>query len=338
MITSSDERQVSFALAFWTRDAEASASSDASASCYGSAEDIGVVAIVLPELKLIQIERQIILADVVIGADNSAFQECPEAFDVVRVNLATDVFTLRMLNGFMADATSEMVVALVLVGGDERDLFVNSATNKAGERACIGITDNPTDDLALAFDGSDHADLAIANLVAELIRCFRFALLARLLRPMPVLVLAAYVSFVNFDDAHKLLEAIVLHARAEPMAYIPSRMQRRLVAKEHRANLAGRDAFLALQHDVKNLEPCYERDVGILENRPNQNRKAIGRALRRAAFHALPSERLRGAFIDLGIGATRTLRAGRPAAQSQISAASGLVGKGRHELLERLHS
>jgi hypothetical protein len=37
--------------AFWTRDAEASASSDASASCYRFTKNISVLPMVVPELK-----------------------------------------------------------------------------------------------------------------------------------------------------------------------------------------------------------------------------------------------------------------------------------------------
>src|ERR1700694_5907110 len=53
------------------RDAEASASSDASASSYRCSEDIGILAIVVAKLKLIQIQGQIFLAHVVIGADHA---------------------------------------------------------------------------------------------------------------------------------------------------------------------------------------------------------------------------------------------------------------------------
>ena len=49
--------------ACWTRDAEASASSNASASCYCAPEDVGILAIVVAELKLVQVERQIFFAE-----------------------------------------------------------------------------------------------------------------------------------------------------------------------------------------------------------------------------------------------------------------------------------
>lgn len=42
--------------AFWS-DAEAFASSGASASCYGFAENIGILAVVMAELKLSKVQR-----------------------------------------------------------------------------------------------------------------------------------------------------------------------------------------------------------------------------------------------------------------------------------------
>src|SRR6266851_7729360 len=50
------------AAAFWTRDAEASASSVASASSYSASENVWVLAVVEAELKLVQVQGQIFLA------------------------------------------------------------------------------------------------------------------------------------------------------------------------------------------------------------------------------------------------------------------------------------
>jgi hypothetical protein len=47
--------------AYWLRDAEASASSDASASSYGCPENVGILAVIVAELKLIQVQREVFL-------------------------------------------------------------------------------------------------------------------------------------------------------------------------------------------------------------------------------------------------------------------------------------
>src|ERR1035437_4053778 len=79
------------ASACWLAPPAAAASQVASASSYGCSENIGILAVVEPIAKFIEIERQIFLADVVVGADNSALQKRPERFHIVRVNVAAHV-------------------------------------------------------------------------------------------------------------------------------------------------------------------------------------------------------------------------------------------------------
>jgi hypothetical protein len=73
------------------RPAEAASSAAASASCQYRLEDIGIIAIVVAELKLRQIHRQIFLTDVVVGTDNASLQERPKRLDVVGMHLAANV-------------------------------------------------------------------------------------------------------------------------------------------------------------------------------------------------------------------------------------------------------
>ena len=96
--------------AFWTRDAEASASSDASAFCYDFIEDVGILAVVEAIGKLVRIERQIFLAHVVVRA---ALRERPQRFDVIGVNVPAHIFATRIANGFVRDAFAKIVVVLL---------------------------------------------------------------------------------------------------------------------------------------------------------------------------------------------------------------------------------
>jgi len=68
--------------------AEAAASVANSASCYDRIENVWILSIVEPERKLIQIQRKIFAADVMIVPDNPALEQRPEQFHVVRVNEA----------------------------------------------------------------------------------------------------------------------------------------------------------------------------------------------------------------------------------------------------------
>ena len=69
----------------WRRSqiAETVASSHVSAPCYGTPEDVRIVPIVESETELREIQRQIFLANVVVGADDPALQERPERIDIL---------------------------------------------------------------------------------------------------------------------------------------------------------------------------------------------------------------------------------------------------------------
>jgi hypothetical protein len=66
--------------------AETVTSDHASAACYRGTENIGIVAVVVAELKLRDVQRHIFGADFVEGADNATLQNRPKAFDGVGVD------------------------------------------------------------------------------------------------------------------------------------------------------------------------------------------------------------------------------------------------------------
>src|ERR1700722_13888570 len=80
--------------------AETVASDHVSADCYRRPEDIGVMAVVVPELKFSDVERQILLADFVVAANDPALEDAPKAFNRVGVHSADNVFTLGVLDHF----------------------------------------------------------------------------------------------------------------------------------------------------------------------------------------------------------------------------------------------
>jgi hypothetical protein len=64
---------------------------DASATRYSRTEDVGVIAIVVTELKFGNVERHILATDLVEGADNAAFHQRPETFNRVGVHGTNNV-------------------------------------------------------------------------------------------------------------------------------------------------------------------------------------------------------------------------------------------------------
>lgn len=91
--------------------AEAAASVATSASCKDCAEDVRVPAIIVAELKFLQVERQIGLTHVVVCTDDSAFEQTPERFQIIRMDLAAYIFVRLVVNVFMRERLVEFLVA-----------------------------------------------------------------------------------------------------------------------------------------------------------------------------------------------------------------------------------
>jgi hypothetical protein len=310
--------------AFWSRDAEASASSDASASCYSFSEDIGVFPVVVPELKFVQIKRQILLTDIVVRPDNAPLEQRPEAFDVVCVDVTANVLILRMLDGFVRKSTRclQVVIAAMVIGRYKAHTITNGFTDETVQRRCVGLLNNLTNDVTLAGYRPNNGDFS-----AQAGDVLLFV-------PMAVLVFSTKTHLIDFDDAHKLLKIIVPHTGTEPVAHKPCGMSRGTFAEIHAPNLTRGYALETLEHGVKHLEPRQDRDVGILENRPDQNREAIRIGVLVGFSAALPRERASRALVYFNVPADRALRTCRPSPHGQIESASFFVGKRRHELLK----
>src|SRR5438093_6762555 len=84
--------------------AEAIASVHASAACYRRPENVGILPVVVPELKLREVERQVLLADVVVGADDPPLQKGPEAIEVRGMDVAAHVLTPCVTHALMGIA------------------------------------------------------------------------------------------------------------------------------------------------------------------------------------------------------------------------------------------
>jgi hypothetical protein len=115
--------------AFWSGDAEAPASSVASASCYRGSENVRVLPVIEAPRKLVQVQRQVLLADVVVRPDDAALQQAPEGFKIVRVDVAAHILAARVVHGRMRQA--HVLVADVFIGRDKRNLVTNHVTHEA---------------------------------------------------------------------------------------------------------------------------------------------------------------------------------------------------------------
>jgi hypothetical protein len=308
---------------------EAPASCCASAACYCLPEDIGVVAMVVTELKLRQIERQVFRADVVIRADDSALEQCPERIQVLSVDFTTHVLAFVVIDRLVPKSAAKAAIARILVSSYEFNLFTDGLANESFQRLSSCIFDNLTNDVAFATDCSDYADLAGTEAAGS--EVFAFAVMAIPFFP-------ANEGFVHLYDAHKLLKFRVLHGGAQPVAEIPSSMEGRRFAKEHPSDLPRGNALLTLKHRIQDLKPRQQWNFRVLKDGSGSHRKAISISTSASRIRAFPLPRQRNVVNRLGFTATRTSRAVRPTTHNQELAASIFIGKAGHQLVKRHHA
>ncbi len=316
------------AQARWRRSqiAETFASVRVSASCYRLAEYIRFLAVVKSELKLVQIQRQIFFAHVMVGTDHATFQETPKTLDALGVNVAAHVLTSGMPNKLMLTVVNaDRIVAAPFVRDYQCRVSLGNFADESGQGFRVRAFNHLADDIALARDCADYGHLASMR------RASAAVLLAIL--PMAINVLSADECFIHFHDSHQLPELRVFHSSAETHAHIPRGLIR--AGSEHPMDLECTDSLLRRDHQVQNLEPHEQRLLRFLENGSGSQREAIGRAGFRAALHTLPMPRSRHALVHVIIVAAWTTRASGPASQEQICTACFLIGKQRVELAER---
>lgn len=277
-------------------------------------KDIRILAIVVAELKLGNIERHIFFADLMERADNTAFQDRPKTFNRIRVNCADHVLTLAMADSGVGIFAVKVAIAASVIGAKQADFVRHGFMHETFERGDIDVIDNARHDVTLALDCADDNGFARTNATASAIRVAVF--------PMFVVLLAANESFVNLDHAAKLLN-ILDQRSSDFVAHKPCGL---IGAEAHIAfDLQRAHSLFAGEHKVDDAEPFAERLIRVLENGPRDMGEPV--AGLRSALVALPRP---GAIRQLVRIDRPTARAGDaigPAALYEVSAASFLIGE-----------
>lgn len=297
---------------FWlSENVDVSSVSDASATRYSRTENVGVFPIVVSELKLGNVQRHVFGANFVECADNAALNQRPKTLNRVGVNRADDIFLRPMANETMRIFFTKPVIGAEIVSRQQTDFVGNCLMNEADQRFAVEAIEDAGDNLALPLDSADDADLAgagTASTTAPLI-------------PMLILVLPADVGFVNLDNTAQLVGPMLTEASANAVAHVERGFIRTEAHIPH--DLQRTHALFANQHKVHDLEPVTERLVGVLKDRPDQNRKPI--ATRLGAFGALPVKGTIGDGIHVHIATAGAVDTFGPAAGNEVSFASILV-------------
>ena len=119
---------------------------------YNRTEDIRIGAVVVAELKLSNVEREIFGADFVECADHAALEDRPEAFNRVRVNGA-DAILIALLwsTSGLRMLVVQSVIALPLVGREQANLVGHDLADKFGHVFFVTPFQNARYNVALAL-------------------------------------------------------------------------------------------------------------------------------------------------------------------------------------------
>jgi len=304
--------------------AEASASPVASACCYSPLKDAFVFSVIEPIRKLVQVERQILSADIVVCPDDAPLEQAPKRIEIVCVYFSMHIFASGMMYFLVAIAESaEVVIALPFICGDQIHLVTDCLSDEPIQRVLVRAFDDSAHYVALAGDCLDNTSLSAATCDMAL------------LVPMAVLILAADKGFIYFHDAHKFLEVTIHHASPKPVAHIPRGL---MGSADLPRDLERTDALLAVEHLPEHFKPRLKVNVSILEDGADRDGETIGRPLGGRACLADPMPRARLELIHLGIGAARALHTIGPAALHQELLASVVIREGLHKLFECHHA
>lgn len=294
-----------------------------SASCYNRTEQVRFFAVVMTERELGQVQRQIGLADLVIGADHSTLEQAPKAIQVRGMDVSAHIFTLGMAHRFVRESNLiQLSVAAIVIGRHQRDISINRLLHEGSQRVRIHGFNNLRDHVSFSSNGPNDGDFSAS----------RSSRTPAFLVPVPVLILAAEICFVHFDFAHELSEPAVLHRRPDAMAHIPGRPI--VAAADLAMDLQGADPLLALRHQINDLEPNRQGIVGVLENGLADDREAVTVPATTFFAFADPVKRLALQSVDFLIRATRALYAVRPAFLGEKLLAGFFGGEACHQCAE----
>ena len=284
-----------------------------SASFNRRSEDVRVLAIIVAELELGDIERKVLFADLVEGADAAALNQRPETFNRVGVDRADYVIAPGVINDDVRIFLVEMLVTDPLVGAEQANLVRNCFVHESGEGRGADVLNHAGDDISLSPDCASNNGLARTD-TARAAAASAPVLVA-------ALSLAADECFVNLDNARQFFKVAVSERRTNAVAHIPSGLVRTEAHKP--IDLKPAHALLAGQHEVDDAEPIFERLVRVLENCASNVRETV--AGLRGTFVALPVPRIALQFGDVLSATAGAFNALRPSLADQIGAASLFV-------------
>lgn len=124
-----------------------------SAPLYRRSEDVGIEAVVIAELKLRDVERQIFGAYLMIAAHDTALYQRPETFDRIGVNSTNDALTGFMIDHAMRIFFAEIAVSAVVIRAEQAHFLGNCFAYEFRDCCFVDAKDNARNDVALTLHG-----------------------------------------------------------------------------------------------------------------------------------------------------------------------------------------
>jgi hypothetical protein len=230
-------------------------------------EEIRVLAIVEAERDLIEVRRKMLNAELVVGTHDGSVEETPDALDRVRVHLADNPLVGGMVHRFMACVSvPDADIRPVLVGVDRLGIVGDNIAQVGLDRGAVGVRCDTQADFTAALNRTENEGLVGPSVTARMPGASLLALLAT------DAGLATNKRLVGLDDSAQERSRLVFHRCANAVAEIPGGL---VGDAEHSLELVCADALLGLDHHVGGEEPLPERQLRVMEDRPDANRELV---------------------------------------------------------------
>ena len=196
----------------------------------------------------------------------SPLEHGPEAINIRGMDRSSHVLAFAMLHGLVRIAAFfQQAISSVLISGNERHIIGYSLSDKGIESGGIGVLDDLGDDIPFTRNCADHSNFTSSTNAAF-----------HPFGAVPVLVLAAHKSFVHLDFAIEGRN-VTIHGRSPAVAHIPSGpvIRSRILSEDDTVHLQSTHAFFCNQHQVANLKPDFERNLGVLKYGAGHDRETV---------------------------------------------------------------
>jgi hypothetical protein len=208
---------------------------------------------VLAKVELGQIAIKVLRVHVLINADQPALEDREEALQRVHMHVAARPFILGMINAFVLCDGREFVVLRAI--GNEPAILMDVLIKKAADASMV----------------EDHGPDIAATLGKTQNECMGLLALRTTLG-LTGISQGGFIRFDGFTRAAQGTDRIGGHGFPDPMAEEPCGFH---AAIEHPLNLPSGDAFLAGAHQVDDLQPEMQRQVGGLEDSSYSHREGL---------------------------------------------------------------